>query len=187
MLERDLLKGLKNSDEKTFEYIFREHFRELINYAFFYTGSLQTAEDIVQDIFLKIWNFRKDIEIRSNIRVYLLRSVHNECIQYLRHQSVIQKHNSFVNKKYSEIQLMNQLYTESGLTFLFEKEIGALVNDALKSVPDKTREIFILSRNSYLKNSEIAQKLELTEKSIEYHISRALDILRKQLKDYLPF
>ena len=81
---------------------------------------------------------------------------------------------------------MNRLYFETGISRLFEKEIGQLVECAITKLPEKTRDIFVLSRNQQQKNSEIAKKMNVTEKTVEYHISRALIILREELKDYLP-
>lgn len=187
MKEDQLLTRIKNNDKKAFEDIFRMYFPLLHEYAIFYVGSLQMAEDIVQDVFVKLWHTRKKISIYSTLKGYLFRIVHNRCIQYLRHCKIEQQHQVLQQAKLEEANVMNRLFFESGLSKLYESEIEALVKNALNELPERTREIYDLSRRQYLTNKEIAKKINLTEKSVEYHISRALESLRKHLKDFLPF
>ncbi len=185
MEEHELVKKIRESDEKAFEILFRKYFQDALNYARFYISDRQLAEDIVQDIFLKIWNERKELNIRINFRGYLTKCVHNECIQFLRHEMVKQKHSRREHFKLQEAQIINRLFSETGLNRLFEKEIEELVNQAMVNLSEKTRSIYLMSRDHYLTNSQIAEKYNLTEKSIEYHITRALEMLRQELKDYL--
>jgi RNA polymerase sigma-70 factor (ECF subfamily) len=184
--EQPLIERLKNNDKKAFEEIFRRYFPGLHEYAVFYFGNSQLAEDIVQDIFLKLWLSRNKISIHTSLKGYLYRSVHNICIQYLRHIKIEQQHKELHQAKLEEAILMNRLFFEIGSNKLFESEIKHLVQESLVTFPAKTREIFELSRNSDLTNKEIAKRMHLSEKSVEYHISKVLESLRKYLKDYLP-
>lgn len=186
MEDKNLIKGIKKDDGKAFEELFKRYFASLHNYAAFYTRSSQMAEDMVHDIFYKIWDTRKTLNIHTSIKSYLFRSVHNNCIQYLRHLKVIKEHNRKHEARLQEALMMNRLYFETGLSKLMEKEIGELVKEAISRLPDKTREIFLMSRDRHLKNPEIAQMLYVTNKAVEYHITRALLIIRQELKDYLP-
>ena len=186
MEDKAILKRLKKNDGKAFEELFRRYFAALHNYASFYTGSSQLAEDLVHDVFCKVWEARRILTIHTSIKSYLYRSVHNNCIQYLRHLKVVKDHSKKHEAKLEEALLMNRLYFETGLSKLMEKEIGELVGEAILKLPEKTRNIFLMSRDRHLKNSEIAQKLDVTEKAVEYHITRALLSLRQELKDYLP-
>lgn len=183
--DKELLEGLKRGDKGVFETLFRKYVTVLREYAFFYIMDTQIAEDLVQDLFVKMWEIRENLNIHNSLKAYLYRSIHNSCIQFLRHKNVSHKHEKYVQFRLSEARLMNQLYFEIGINKLFEKEITELVDQSLKKMPVKTREIFILSRRKYMKNSEIAAKFDLTEKSVEYHISKALETLRTDLKDYL--
>ena len=185
MEDFDLMKKLKRDDGKAFEELFRKYFTSLHNYAGFYTGNIQLAEDLVHDVFYKIWETRKTLAINTSLKSYLYRSVHNNCIQYLRHLKVVKEHSKRQEAKYEEALLMNRLYFETGLSKLMEKEIEELAEEVVGSLPEKTRDIFSMSRMRHWKNSEIAQKLNVTEKTVEYHITRALSILRRELKDYL--
>ena len=185
MEDLELINRIKHNDKKAFEIIFREYFQVLHEYAIFYVGNSQFAEDIVQDVFLKIWDSRHKLAIHSSFKGYLFRSIHNNCIQYLRHKAVEQNHHTIHKAKLEEAVLMNRLFFETGLTKLFENDIESLVDKGINELPQKTREIYILSRHRHLKNSEIAKKIQITEKSVEYHITRALESLRKYLKGYL--
>ena len=185
--DAEILERLKKNDEKAFEEIFRCYFISLHCYAKFYTGDSQLAEDLVHDVFFKIWETRDKINVHTSIKAYLYRSVHNNCIQYLRHLKVVQEHNKAQENRLEEAMIINRLFFETGLTKLFEKEITELLDEAIAKMPEKTREIYVMSRKDHETNNSIAQKVNLTEKAVEYHISKALNFLRLELKDYLVF
>jgi RNA polymerase sigma-70 factor, ECF subfamily len=178
--------NIKLRDEKVFERLFREYFMILYEYALFYTNNSEQAEDIVQDIFLKIWESRDNLIITVSIKAYLFRCVHNNCIQFLKHKSVKNKTDVYLQAKFEESILMGQLFFESGLTRLFKEEIENITNQSINFLPEKTRKIYILSRIGHLKNSKIAEIFQITEKAVEYHITKALGIIRNQLHDYIP-
>lgn len=186
MEDKEILRRIRRNDKRFFEFVFRKYFTLLQEYAVFYVEGSQQAEDIVQDVFLNIWEKRDRLEIKCSLKGYLFRSVHNKCIQYHRHKKVEQNHHTYHQAKLEEAILMNRLFFETGLTKLFEDDIASLVKKGIADLPEKTREIFILSRYKYLKYSDIALRFNITEKSVEYHISRALETLRKYLTEYLP-
>lgn len=173
-------------DEKSFKELFQQYYTVCKDFARFYTNDAQIAEDIVQDVFLKMWQTRESLNIETSSKGYLIRSVHNACIQYLRHQKIIERYTDEQRYKLEESILMNRLFFEDGLSRLFQSDINDIVNQSISKLPAKTRKIFKLSRDEYKKNSEIALEMELSEKSVEYHISKALESLRINLKDYLP-
>ena len=185
--DAELIDRLKKNDEKAFEELFRCYFISLHCYAKFYTRDSQLAEDLVHDVFFKIWETRGKINVHTSIKAYLYRSVHNNCIQYLRHLKVVQEHNKAQENRLEEAMIINRLFFETGLTKLFEKEITELLEEAIAKMPEKTREIYVMSRKDHETNNSIAQKVNLTEKAVEYHISKALNFLRLELKDYLVF
>jgi len=184
--DKSLIKSIEKDDGRAFEELFMRYFAALHSYATFYTGNHQMAEDMVHDVFYKIWDKRKNLNIHTSIKSYLFRAVHNNCIQYLRHLKVVNEHSKKHEARLHEALMMDRLYFETGLSKLMEKEIGSLVKEAIGKLPEKTRNIFLMSRDMHLKNAAIAKKLDVTEKAVEYHISRALLTLRLELKDYLP-
>jgi RNA polymerase sigma-70 factor, ECF subfamily len=184
MEDQGLLKRLKKDDEKAFEELFKVYFFELHQYAFFYIEDSQLAEDLVHDIFFRIWEKRDNIKIHTSIRAYLYRAVHNICIQQLRHLKVRRQHGIKHKAKFDEAMIMNKLYFEIGLGKLYENEINNLVNDALRKLTGKTRDIYVLSREKHNTIPQIAKILNISEKGVEYHLTKALSILRGVLKDY---
>ncbi len=188
MIEGDdkiLVEAIQNGDEKAFEKIFRKYFQTLKDYAIFYTEEARLAEDMVQDLFLSIWSSRSRLKIHTHLKGYLIRSVHNSCIQYLRHQSVEQRYLKNQKLKLEEALLINGLFFEKGLSALYEKDIHSLLDKATQKLSPKTRKIFFLNRFEHMSNKEIAEKLNLSEKAIEYHLTKSLKILKESLKDYL--
>jgi RNA polymerase sigma-70 factor, ECF subfamily len=185
LTEKEILKRLRKNDEAAFEELFRMYFSSLHNYAKFYTGNSQVAEDMVHDVFFRIWEIRKTMEVHTSIKSYLYRAVHNSCIQHLRHQKVVQNHNKSQQAKLEEALILNKLYFETGLGKLFEKDINEMVDKAINNLPDKTSKVYVLSRKQHYNNSEIAKELNISEKAVEYHITKALSLLRAVLKEYL--
>jgi len=94
--EEKFIKRLRDDSGEAFEELFRKQFTELHRYAYFYTGNFQIAEDLVHDVFYNFWESRKTIKIHTSLKAYLIRSVHNSCIQYLRHQNVSKKYNNII-------------------------------------------------------------------------------------------
>jgi RNA polymerase sigma-70 factor, ECF subfamily len=185
LTEKEILKRLKKNDETAFEELFRMYFTALHSYAKFYTGNSQIAEDMVHDVFFRIWEIRKNMEVHTSIKSYLYRAVHNNCIQHLRHQKVVQNHNKIQQAKLEEALVLNKLYFETGLGKLFEKDIQSMVDKAITQLPEKTGKTYILSRKQHKNNLDIAKELNISEKAVEYHITKALSLLRSVLKEYL--
>lgn len=129
MDDKTFLLKLKNGEKETFEILFRKYSPLLTEYATFYTRDIQVSEDIVQDIFYKLWKDRELLKINTSLKAYLYRSIHNNCIQYLRHKTVSQKHNKHLERRLKEAYIMNCLFIESGINNLFEKEIKALIRE----------------------------------------------------------
>lgn len=178
--------GIQQIDEESLERFFRKYYLLLLEYANFYLFNSQLSEDFVHDVFVEIWEAKDNIEIRVSLKAYIFKCLHNKCIQYLRHQSVKQKYNTTIHMKLEEARIMNQLFEDGEMTRLFEEEIQSLVEQAINNLPEKTKRVYLMSRSQYFRNAEIAKKMNLSEKAIEYHITQAIQILRKHLKDYLP-
>jgi RNA polymerase sigma-70 factor (ECF subfamily) len=145
----------------------------------------QVAEDIVQDVFTTVWIKKDELTFDDGLSPYLYKAVHNASIQYLRHQQVVNGHNALVYAKLKEDEFIPSFWKHFIPDPAIETEIHDLYEKAMDALPQKTKEIFLLSREYGLKNAEIAQKINLSVKSIEYHISSALKIFRIIFKDYL--
>ncbi len=168
----------KNIDEKYFEEIFREYFIPLTSFAGKYTRDLDEAKDIVHQVFGNLWEKRKDLHVETSIRSYLFTSVHNRCLNYIRD-----------NKKFVEAGLPDG---ESNLyayidheDYLENEELRNRIHQALDQLPEKCRRIFVLSRFEEKKYREIASELDISIKTVETQMSKALKILKEKLADYL--
>jgi RNA polymerase sigma-70 factor (ECF subfamily) len=135
------------------------------------------AEDLVQDFFVRILENRKTISIETSIKSYFIRSVHNRCLDNLAHQKVKINHEQFRLKMMSEEDV--QEYP------LLDSELTKQIDRAIQNLPDGIRETFMLNRFDGLSYMQIAKQENVSVKAIEYRISKALTILRKDLGDYL--
>ena len=169
---------MKGGKEYAFDFFFNYYYPGLCVYAQkLISLSEQEARDIVQDIFVKFWNDREKLDITVSVRSYLFVSVKNKCLDLLR------KKNRTI--KVQEISNEYDIADESFETYILS-ELEALFNKSLNKLPERCREIFELSRFHGLKNREIAAKLNLSEKTVENQVTKALRILKVELKDYLP-
>lgn len=164
--------NLKNDIE--FEKIFKEHYSLLCNAAMKVVKERNTAEDIVQDVFMKIWNSRSKLNVNTSIKAYLYKSVVNTALSHLEKN----KNLSIIDKEIAE----NTLTSEVNESQLSDGEILQLLKNGIEELPPKCQTIFSLSRFEGLTNNEIAEYLDLSPKTVENQIGIALAQLRKNLK-----
>ncbi|MBA4407889.1 MAG: RNA polymerase sigma-70 factor [Odoribacter sp.] len=170
-----ILEHLKNSDQGVFELVFKYYYSGLVIYADQIIKNTTVSEDIVQTIFMKLWEARESIEIRS-FRSYFIQCVKNSSIDYLRNQEVKNKYRQH-SIDYTQVEMQEDLWTIM--------ELDELIKQTIDKLPPRCREIFLMSRTENLKIAEIAEKLRLSGRTVETQISKALKILRIELADYL--
>ncbi len=178
MADKDVLylKGLKEGDRFVFEQLFREYYPQLCLYARRYTSDKSDAEEVVQDFFCKLWDKHFEIQINTSFGSYLRKSVLNHCLNHARKADTDRK---FVN--YSE----NLEEVHGTNDHDSNNELSEHIGRALLELPDKRREIFELSRFEGLKYHEIAEKLNISVKTVETQMARSLEFMRKYLKDFI--
>ncbi len=167
-----MLKKIKVGDIKAFETLFKQYYEALCRYGMTYVGTIEEAEEIVQELFYKVWKNREQIEVSFSLKAYLYGAVRNNALQYLEHLQVKQNYAELFSK-------MDKVGIFSPEDELEYKELNEKIDTALKELPERRREIFILSRFEGLKYSEIAQKFNLSVKTIEAEMTKALKELRK--------
>lgn len=165
--------------EQEFEQVFKSHFKALHVYACTILKEEAQAEELVQQVFFKLWEKKDQVNITQSVQAYLYRSVYNECLNYLKHQKVKKAHQSHTLHTANEA-------SEHGAKELVAKELRVKIDDALKQLPEQCRTIFQMSRFEELKYREIADKLNLSVKTVENQMGKALKIMRMQLVEYLP-
>ncbi len=168
-------------DEQAFKELFLEFYPALCVFAMRYITQEETARDIVQDVFFKIWKERKNMDINSSFRNFLITSVRNGCTDYLRKQEL--------ENRYREKSILSDIYTspEEPEEVYTLKELETAIGEALEKLPPNVREAFVMNRFGGMTYVAIAEKMAVSPKTIESYISKALKILRLELRDYLPF
>ncbi len=175
-----LIKTTRSEQEKTFELIFRRYYVRLCGFANKFIGNTAESEEIVQEAFLNIWKKKDQITLNDNIRPYLFKSVQNLCFNLLEHKKVEDSYYLVIEEVYK-----NQTEDYQTYESVLYNELQTKVDEAISSLPARCKEIFHLSRNEGLKYHEIAQKLNISVKTVETQMSRALQSLRKELSDFL--
>lgn len=177
--DSDILLAIRQGNERVYETIFRKHYQALCNYACGILKDMDDAEEVVQSIFLKLWEQREGIEISVSLKSYLYRAVHNICLNRLKHLKIQETYRQYVGDYLEET-------FDSATDIMDKNELENRISEALEKLPEQCRLIFKMSRFEELKYQEIADKLGLSIKTIENQIGKALRIMRTELCDYLP-
>ncbi|HEX2976516.1 MAG TPA: RNA polymerase sigma-70 factor [Bacteroidales bacterium] len=175
ILEQFLVKKLIAGDSVAFSDIFTAYYKDLVLFAFSLTKDLCAAEDIVQETFVKLWEDHETIDIKSSLKSLLIKSVQNRFIDWYRHKKVV---NNYADHILNQSPLI-EVDTDS---YLLRSELEGNIEMAVSNLPGKIKEAYQLSRVEGLKYREIAQKLNVSERTVEVRISKALQILRENLK-----
>lgn len=170
-------------DLNQFRILYKANFPMLIFYACKFVD-LTTAEDLVQDVFFKVWNKKTFLFLKDGIKTYLYRSVQHACLDYLKHQDV---KGDYVKAVTTRLKIEEIYYNDDPKSFFSEDERLDLVYKEVEKLPDKCREIFKMSYLEEKKTSEIAALLNLSPRTVEAQLYKALKILRSVLMGELFF
>jgi RNA polymerase sigma-70 factor (family 1) len=173
-----LISRLQRGDEAAYEMLFKEYYRMLTVFANRYLNDFETAREIVQDLFVHLYEKRESLDINSSLKSYLFRSTHNRCINYINAQKIRAKYAEHVNMTTDTKE--NTLEQEVHRT-----ELENALYLAISELPPRCRSIFRMNRFDGLSNSEIADKLNLSRRTVETQISKALKILRTKMQPYM--
>jgi len=173
-------KSLSVDSEQEFERLFKEHFKSLYAYAFTILKNEAIAEEIVQNVFFKVWEKKVPDTIQTSLKAYLYKAVYHESLNYLKHQKIKAQYQLHVMH-----QSKNQM-DQSASRKMMLKELEEKLRDAMNALPQQCRTIFQMSRFDGLKYQEIADQLGISVKTVENQMGKALKQLRVKLIDYLP-
>ncbi len=179
---QSLILSLQKGEKPAFEAVYTDFFGVIYHLSLQYLHDEKVAEEIVQDSFMKLWEIRETLNDRFNIRNFLYTITKNNCLNYLRNQKTALRHQE--NLKYLEMQFNYKALEKMGSYVEFE-ELRLKIDQAIASLPDELRETFLLSRFDELQYKEIAENLSVSIKTVEARMTKALKILRYELKDYL--
>ncbi|WP_320111036.1 RNA polymerase sigma-70 factor [Draconibacterium orientale] len=176
--ENNLFINIQQGDERAFEKLFKLYYGYLCNFATKIIADDVAAEEIVQEFFVKFWERRANLSVESSLKNYLFRSVKNLCLNHIKHSNIKLQHAQKVIAE-SETSNFNNDY--------IEVDLAADIAKSIEELPEKRREIFRLSREEGLKYREIAEKLNISIKTVEAQMSLAIKSLRDKLKKYNTF
>lgn len=174
-----VLSALKQDSKEAFSLLFQTYYTDLVLFCGNFIKDKDSCEDIVQSIFLKLWNDRKNIQIEISLKSYLLKAVRNSCLDEFRHIEIVRQYETEFGSS-----ALDNYDTEN---YILYSDLYAHLSRALEKIPDLYKEAFVLNRFEGLKYREIAEKLNVSERTVEVRVSKTLDLLRKQLKDFFIF
>ena len=174
--EAELLEMLQNNRSDAIDLLFRRHYRFVCKAAYRILPDGHLIEDMAQDVFFELWKKRESLNITTSVRAYLKRAVINKTLNYIRGQRM----------KFSDIEdHTNQMsLPANALSDLQDEELKAVLHKAIDDLPERCRIVFTLSRFEEYSYQEIATELEISPKTVENQISKALKLLRIALEKY---
>ena len=183
MSTQNLWQKVKKGNIKAFETLYKSYFPSLCLYSYGLIPDEEFVKEIVNDVFLKIWDKRTEIDIQYGIKPYLFRCVHNACLDHMRLKKNIRHYQkSDITNKIMKLADHDEEYIFQQIAL---KGLEEDVTMSIDKLPDRCKEIFILSRYELLSYTEISERLNISVNTVKTQISRALDSLRVSLKKYL--
>ena len=179
--------GYTSINDRNFEEIYLNYFPRLLRFAQEYVLNKEDAENIIQDVFMTLWERRNDLKIHISMASYMFILIKNRCIDHLRRIKHAELGKRQMQENFTN-ELQMKLYSLEALnqSSISDSDIEQIIIRAIDSLPPKCREIFILSKINGKKYKEIAAQLCISESTVENQMSIALRKLRGQMKDYMP-
>lgn len=179
MNEKEAVHRLKNSDKAAFEFLYRLYWTKVYNFTRLYISSNSDTEDIVHEVFIKLWDIRAFVDEEKNFNGFLFIITRNFIFNYSRKAF----NESFY--KVTTLEALNESYDIENE--LEASSLRAHIDSLIELLPPRCREVFRMSREQQLTYKEIAERLDLSEKTVEHHITHALKFIKKNLEMYMVF
>jgi len=184
--EKEAISRLHSGDRDVYIWLFQENYKSMVLYAKKFVMDTEIARDLVQDVFVYLWEKRQQLGIDRSLDSYLFRAVHNSCINYLKRES-----NKANYLKQFLLNLNGASYATTPSEDVHEmavhNDLLARIDMIIESLPEQCRNIFRMSRNRGLKNKEIAEIYAISPRTVETQIYRALKVLREKLSPHLTY
>lgn len=171
-----LLRQIREGNEDAFKSLFETYFTPLCRFIYLHLDDKNVAEELAMDIFIYLWENRETFQIQLSLKAYLFQAAKNKCLNELR------KKKETVGLDGVEVSTIN-----TSVSTLETEELYRLIQEAVFSLPDKCRNIFVLSRSENLTNQEIARRLNISVKTVEGQITTALKKIKKFLGDQYSY
>ena len=170
---------IKEGNKGAFEQMFRTFYKMLRAYAYTFIKDNEGAEEIIQNVFCRIWEKRDQLKTDGSLRSYLYRAVHNESLSHLRHEKVKNLFQDYYKDNIEEA-------SDEAANKILATELDRHIQRAIAELPQQCRIIFQMSRFEQLKYQQIADILEISIKTVENQMGKALKVLRLKLVEFLP-
>ena len=175
--DRDLQRRLRAGDEGAFDSVFRTHYPHLVRMGESIVHERALAEEVAQEVMLELWRRRDSLQVEQGFRAYLMRATRNRALNHVRHQQVVARE--------AAAAALDPRSSPSGEDEMLSGELELAIRDAIDKLPEKSREVFQLSREHGLKYIEIASALDISVKTVEKRMGIALAHLRDKLAAWL--
>jgi RNA polymerase sigma-70 factor (ECF subfamily) len=180
--DRTLLAQMCAGEESAFAALFERYYDKLHAFAEMYVASPDEAEEVVGDVFVRLWTLRERLGVHTSVKSYLYTATRNHALNQLRRERARRRWIGAANEA-GEAPGMGGVHAVEDE--LYASELARAIDQAISLLPDRCRQVFLLHRQHGLTHAEIASTLELSPKTVENHVGRALKALRDRLRDYL--
>lgn len=180
------LNGLTSGNEKIFRLIMEEWYSRLFNFANNYLNNEENTKEVLQDVFLKLWDNRQKLSADTNLNAYLFTLTRNRCIDLIRREKLMLQFRTDKQEEYRRLSENFEALSDPILDNLFAMEIQAEINRTISELPEQCQKVFVLSRIKGMNNREISRTMVLSEKTIESHLTKALKTIRLALERKFP-
>ena len=182
--EKEIISNLRKGDKETFEQLFQENYKNLVLYAKKFVMDTEIARDLVQDIFVYLWEKRQKLTINKSLSSYLFRAVRNASINYLKRESTKENYvkDFLINLNEGSYKTSAR---EDAHELVVHKDLSKNIETIIETLPEQCRNIFKMSRFRGMKNKEIAEIYAISPRTVETQIYRALKVLKENLRPYL--
>lgn len=183
---QEYINGLKRGDEKVFRQILDCWYSRLLNFANGYLTNHENAKEVIQDVFLQLWDNRKKLAENTSLNAYLFAITRNRCIDLIRRERLMLQFRTDKQEEYMRLTENFNALSDPILDNIFALELQTEIDKAVNSLPEQCRKVFLLSRSKGMKNREISEILDLSEKTVESHLTKALKTIRATLEQKFP-
>lgn len=181
--EKIMILRLKAGDTTVFEQVYRAYYRLLYSYVLDILENRMFVEDIIEEVFLNLWEKRETLEIKSSLKTYLLVAARNKSLDYIRKRNVRIDYKNRIEKKIELERNYNYFKIIDSDSFQ-QKELKKLIATTIEDLPKKCKRVFKLSRKFKMKNKEIARHLSISENTVEKHMGTAINRLKNVIFKY---
>ena len=182
--ELETISRLKNGDRDVFEILFHDNYRNLVLYAKKFVIDTEISRDLVQDVFIYMWDKREKLNINRSLSSYLFRAVHNGCINHLKRESTKESYIRNFLLSINEGSYCSAA-SDDAHELVVHKDLSERIELIVEGLPEQCRNIFRMSRFKGLKNKEIADIYAISPRTVETQLYRALKVLKENLRPYM--